>query len=148
MSKFGRGNLLRQSREIELHGKLLKRNRNGIFQARYFQTKGPSLKYWTNEQEKNTTPRSVFDVREFRSVQNVGENCICIQMSNEKFKVEMKAISNEQCNEWADFLQAKMSLYSVDNLKTSIDTEAVACKTRTFEGLLRIPVHDQVDFRN
>jgi hypothetical protein len=147
MSKFGRGNLCqRQSCEIELAGKLQKRNRNGIFQARYFQTRGPLLKYWANETEKNITTGSVFDVREFRSVQNVGENCICIQMSNDKFKLDIKAISNEQCNEWADFLQAKISLYSVDNLKTSIDTDAVAFKTRTFEGLLRTPVHDQVGF--
>jgi hypothetical protein len=65
-------------------------------------------------------------------------------MSNDKFKLEMKAVSNEQCNEWADFLRAKMTLYSVDNLKTSIDTEAVAFTTRTFESLLRIPVADQV----
>lgn len=144
MSKFGRGNLLRQSSEMELHGKLQKRNRNGIFQARYFQTLGPSLKYWTNEHEKNTSPGKSFDVREFRSVQNVGDNCICIQMTNDKFKLEIKAISNEQCNEWADFLQAKMALYSVSNLKTSIDTEAVSFSTRTFAGLLRIPVLEQV----
>jgi hypothetical protein len=148
MSKFGRGNLCRQSSETELYGKLTKRNRNGIFQARYFQTQGPLLKYWANENEKNIATGSVFDVREFRSVQNVGEHCICIQMTNDKFKLEIKAISNEQCNEWTDFLRAKMSLYSVDNLKSSIDTEAVAFKTRTFEGLLRIPVHDQVGLEN
>lgn len=144
MSKFGRGNLLRLSSETELHGKLQKRNRNGIYQPRYFQTQGSLLKYWTNENEKNLSAGSVFDVREFRSAQNVGDNCLCIQMLNEKFKLELKAVSNEQCNEWADFLRAKMALYSVDNLKSSIDAETLAFKTRTFEGLLRIPVHNQV----
>lgn len=144
MSRFGRGSLCHQSSENELNGKLQKRNRNGIFQARYFQTQGSVLKYWSNEQDKNTTNCSVFDVREFRSVQNVGDNCLSIQMTNDKFKLDLKAISNEQCNEWVDFLKAKMSLYSVDHLKSSIDSEAVAFKTRTFAGLLRVPVHDQV----
>jgi hypothetical protein len=144
MSKFGRGNFLRQSSEVEMHGKLHKRNRNGMFQPRYFQTQGPHLTYWNNENEKNIVPGCVFDVREFRSIQKVGDCCFCIQMTNDKFKLELKAVSNEQCGEWCDFIQAKMTLYSVDNLKTGIDTEAIAFKTRTFETLMRVPIADQV----
>ena len=157
MSKFGRGNLQRLSREIELAGTLQKRNRKGLYQMRYFETNGPLLKYWNNEQEKinstttndnnnnnnNDNNGKIFDVRDFRKIDSNGNN-FSIQMSHEKFKLEMKALTNEQCQEWVDFLQAKMSLYSIDKLKSSIDTEKVSFETRFFERLISLPVQDQV----
>lgn len=69
--------------------------------------------------------------------------CTQIQFSNDKFKLDLRAISEEQCEEWSDFLKAKAALYSMDNLLSSID-DGLTFRTRTFESLLKIPVADQV----
>jgi hypothetical protein len=70
-SKFGRGNALASTKEVELHGVLEKRNRNGIFQKRYFQTERSLLKYWSSENDTNNLPSTTYDVRDVRLIHSV-----------------------------------------------------------------------------
>ena len=73
-SKFGRGNALASTKEVELHGVLEKRNRNGIYQKRYFQTERSLLKYWSSESDKHNAPSSIYDVRDVRVIHSVASD--------------------------------------------------------------------------
>ena len=70
-TKFGRGNANTNTKEVELHGVLEKRNRNGIYQKRYFQTERSLLKYWSSENDTGNVPSSVYDVRDVRLIHSV-----------------------------------------------------------------------------
>lgn len=70
-SKFGRGNAMASTKEVELHGVLEKRNRNGIYQKRYFQTERSMLKYWSSENHTHNPPSTTYDVRDVRVIHSV-----------------------------------------------------------------------------
>lgn len=141
---------MRESKELEMRGVLQKKNRNGIYQNRFFSTRGAYLEYWATSQEAISSPSkpsSSYDIREIKIVDGPGDRIVYIQFMNEKFKLELRAISDEQCNEWISFLRAKISLHSSSNLLTGVE-EGMHFQTRTFAALLRLKVNDQVKVPN
>ena len=60
---------------------------------------------------------------------------------NDKFKLDLKAVSPEQCREWIAILQAQRQLYNVDKL---MSVEVSEFKTKTFMSLLKLPEVEQV----
>jgi hypothetical protein len=62
---------------------------------------------------------------------------------NNKFKLELKAMSDEQLNEWVEFLLAKKSLYSVDELLVDLSKQRVSFKTKTFQSIMILRDKDQ-----
>lgn len=71
-SKFGRGITLTSAKDVELHGILEKKNRNGIYQKRYFRTERSLLMYWSSENDTRNPPSSTYDVRDVRLIHSVG----------------------------------------------------------------------------
>lgn len=145
MMKFGEREV-RESGELEMRGVLQKRNRNGMFQNRYFSTRGAFIEYWSSSEEAIASPQkpsSSYDMREIKVVEGLGDRIVYIQFMNEKFKLELRAISEEQCQEWINFLRAKISLHSPNNLLSDID-DGVRFQTKTFATLLRLKPGDQV----
>ena len=144
MMKFGEREV-RESQELEMRGVLQKKNRNGLYQNRYFSTRGAYLEYWSSSQHALTSlqPSSSYDLREIKIVECPGDRIVYIQFMNEKFKLELRAISDEQCMEWVNFLKAKIALHSPNTLLSNID-DGAEFQTRTFAALLRLKVQDQV----
>lgn len=62
---------------------------------------------------------------------------------NEKFKLDLKAISNEQCQEWVEFIRAKKNLHSPNSL-LDLDNSDSTFKTKTFGALIKLPLTEQV----
>jgi hypothetical protein len=119
--KFGE-KYTHQSMEIELYGVLQKRNKNGFYQNRYLRTKGCYLQYWTSyekyRQNNEELPSASYNIKEIQLIemQQDGSHNFVIQFMNKKFKLELKGISDENCIEWIEFLNAKRSLYSTNSL--------------------------------
>jgi hypothetical protein len=145
--RFGQKEV-RQSVELELHGVLQKKNRKGFYQNRYLRTCGTYLQYWTSSEDytlNRETPSTSYDLREIKVIESTGDCCFYIQFMNEKFRIELRAISEEQCEEWIEFLKAKKALHSTNSLlvdKNIGDT----FKTNTFRTLLKLSPVDQVIF--
>jgi hypothetical protein len=143
--KFGESQV-RESTEIEIHGVLQKRNRKGFYQNRYLRTCGWQLQYWPSSQffsENRTNPSSSYDIREIRIIEATGDCKFYIQFMNEKFKLDLKAISNEQCQEWVEFIRAKKNLHSPNSL-LDLDNSDSTFKTKTFGALIKLPLTEQV----
>jgi hypothetical protein len=144
--RFGETSVV-QSAEIEIQGVLQKKNRNGFYQNRYFRTKGVHFMYWLSYEkflENNSSPSSTYDFREVSLIQYCGDKCFLFQFMNEKFKLELRGISDQQCKEWVDFCKSKQLLYSVDQLKSNIDEGELDFQTKTFRSLLVLGKYDQV----
>ena len=60
---------------------------------------------------------------------------------NDKFKLELKAASPDQCREWVAILEAKRQLHNIDKLVQVSNKEF---KTKTFQSLLLLSEVDQV----
>jgi hypothetical protein len=145
MMKFGEREV-RESSELEMRGVLQKRNRNGMFQNRYLSTRGAFIEYWSSSDEALACPHkpsSSYDMREIKVVECQGDRILYIQFMNEKFKLELRAISEEQCQEWVNFLKAKITLHSPNNLLSEME-DGVKFQTKTFATLLRLKPGDQV----
>ena len=148
MNMFGQTETL-ESQEIELHGVLQKRNRNGVFQTRYFRTEGHNLCYWwsiADFENHRITPSSKYDIREIQyiNIQPDGKT-LYSQFMNEKFKVEIRAISENQAQKWFDFLSAKKELHSISTIIHRIN-DGVKFRTCLFQTLLPLKEVDQVRF--
>ena len=139
---------VRQSVEIELHGVLQKKNRKGFYQNRYLRTYGSYLHYWSSSeeyQEKKLEPSSSYDIREIKVIEILGEGYFYIQFMNEKFRLELRAINEEQCQEWVHFLNAKKTLHSSNSLLNDTNI-GNSFKTSTFNTLLKLSTIEQVPF--
>ncbi len=61
---------------------------------------------------------------------------------NDKFKLDVKTISPEQCREWIAIIKAKKNLHSVDKLAENISVNDF--RTKTFASLLFLKDAEQV----
>jgi hypothetical protein len=173
--KFGE-KYTHQSMEIELFGVLQKRNKNGFYQNRYLRTKGCFLQYWTSYEKylqyNEELPSASYNIKEIQLIelQQDGSHHFVIQFQNKKFKLELKGISDENCIEWIDFLNAKRALYSTNSLlDSSIHHTAgtwggptgtgggdggsppgwiTSLKTNTFVTLLKLTAEEQNNYIN
>jgi hypothetical protein len=134
--------------EIEIEGVIQKKNRNGFWQNRYFLTEGTHLKYWLNYEKyiaEKSSPSSTYDFREVTSIfPDEDYKSFCLQFMNEKFKLELRGISEKQNIEWINFCRSKQKLYSVDQLRLNINEDTVTFQTKTFFALLQLERVDQV----
>jgi hypothetical protein len=62
---------------------------------------------------------------------------------NSKFKMELRAHTEEQLLEWVEFLLAKRSLFSVDELLVDLTKKKLCFKTVTFQSLMVLREKDQ-----
>ena len=74
---------------------------------------------WENkaEHDKKSEPSSSFDIREIKVIEaqeTVGNRQFALFFMNEKFKLELKAATPDQCREWIAILEAKRQLHNQD----------------------------------
>ena len=62
---------------------------------------------------------------------------------NSKFKLELRALSDEQFAQWSGMLIAKRNLYSIDDLLSDINAQRLSFKTTTFQYLMLLKENDQ-----
>lgn len=55
-------------------------------------------------------------------------------------------MSDEQLTEWVEFLLAKKSLYSIDELLVDLSKQRISFKTKTFQSLMILREKDQNRF--
>ena len=136
---------VRQSGEIELKEILQKKNTTGIYQNRFFVTKGAELFYWTSKSDydKNLEPSTSYDLKEIRSIELSNKRNILILFGNSKFKLELRALNDEQATYWLEFLKSKKALYSHSDLLNELD-ESISFKTETFQVLMKLTDNDKV----
>jgi uncharacterized protein YgiM (DUF1202 family) len=136
---------VRQSGEIELKETLQKKNSSGIYQSRFFTTRGYMLQYWTSkaDYEKAAESSNSYDLREMNSLEIVNKRNLTLLFGSAKFKLELRALTDEQCSHWAEFLKSKKALHSLSDLINELDGD-VEFKTDTFRVLMKLREHDQV----
>jgi len=136
---------VRQSGEIELRETLQKKNTSGIYQSRFFTTKGYMLHYWTSkaDYEKDADPSNSYDLREMNSLEVASKRNLTLLFGSAKFKLELRALTDDQCLHWAEFLKSKKSLHSLSDLINELDGD-VEFKTEAFRVLMKLREHDQV----
>jgi hypothetical protein len=142
----------RESREIELHGDLQKRNRKGFYQNRYFRTSGVLLSYYTNKEAFDKDPlfpKASFKFTDMTAVQLAGEGKFLVSFSIASLELELKAVNESHAIHWLSFIRAKINLYSVnmlltlDNSSTISNGQNLLFVTTTFRQLMLLKPSDQ-----
>jgi hypothetical protein len=73
--------------------------------------------------------------------ETIGNRQFVLYFMNDKFKLELKANSPDQCREWISILEAKRQLHNLDKL-TAVNPNDF--KTKTFKSLLKMTEVEQV----
>jgi hypothetical protein len=139
---------LKDNSEFEISGYLQKKTTKGFYVNRYFSTFGHTLRYWQDQVAFENTDKSseVYDICDIKNIEKTNNRQFNLYFLNERFKLELKAASDEQCKEWTEVLMAKRSMYSVDELLMTLDTNRMSFKTKTFRSLLVLKEKDQNKF--
>jgi hypothetical protein len=137
--------------EVELSGFLQKKNSKGFYQYRYFKTQRHMLHYWTTDKEASeseTPASSSFDMTEIKSIEkNLNKRIFTLYFMNDKFKLELKTLSDESFLEWTELIVAKRALYSVSQLLTDLNAEkGLQFQSPLFKTLLLMKEKDRVDW--
>jgi hypothetical protein len=144
LMRFGERQV-RDSMGLEYSGVLQKKNKKGFYQNRFIRTSGCYIQYWTSSEKyaaEEEHPSSSYDIKEIKLIESRGDGYFFIQFMNEKFKLELRAISEDQCQEWIHFLNSKRSLHSTNSLlNDSVVNNSF--KTSTFAALLRLTAEEQ-----
>ena len=113
---------------------------------RFFATKGQYFSYWSNETEyiKGLEPQGVYNTQEMKSITSSEKRLMYIQFNSVKFKLELKALTDESCNQWVELLKCKKELYSVNELLLELDS-GVTFQTEAFASLMRLKEDEQVN---
>jgi hypothetical protein len=105
------------TREVELHGVIQKKNSKGFFQNRYFRTAGVLLNYYTDYESyvaDACTPSASYRFTDVGDIEILGDHRFLVSFSSgTSFKLELRAATEAQCEQWVTFLKAKKNLYSV-----------------------------------
>ena len=107
----------RESREIELHGILYKKNGKGFFQSRYFRTAGALLSYYKDKESfiRNAlVPSASYKFVDMKSVAIISDCRFMISFDIASLELELKALSESQAIHWVSFIKAKINLYAVN----------------------------------
>jgi hypothetical protein len=134
-----------KSGDIEICDYLLKKTSKGYFVNRFFATKNHYLKYWSDKQsyENDLESSESYDICEVKNIERPGNRALILYFMNAKFKLELKGLSDEQCNNWTELLIAKKSLYSIDELMVDLIKQKITFATRTFQILMILKEKDQ-----
>lgn len=134
--------------DIDIYGYLQKKTSKGIYVNRYFTTSCHLLKYWHDKQsfDNMESPSEEFDIREIRQIEKPGGRQINLIFMNDKFRLDLKALSDEQFAEWSEVIPAKRSLYSVDELLVDLRSDRISLRTKTFQSLLFLKDREQNRF--
>lgn len=143
----------RESREIELHGILQKRNRKGFYQNRYFRTSGVLLSYYKDQESFNKTPlypNASFKFTDMTSAQTNGpDGKFIVSFAISSVVLDLKAVTESHAIHWVSFIRAKINLYAVnllltmDNSLTVLGSPNLLFVTTTFRELMLLKLSDQ-----
>jgi hypothetical protein len=132
--------------DFEKTGFLLKKTSKGLWVNRYFVTERNMLSYWhdINSFEQHDNPSEKYDVAEIKSIERTSHRGLIINFLNSsKFKLEVRALVDNERNEWAAILEGKSKLYSVDELLSDLRLHAISFKTKAFATLMFLHEKDQ-----
>lgn len=132
--------------DIEKSGYLLKKTSKGLWVNRYFVTERNILSYWhdQNSFEQHDNPSEKYDIAEIKNVERTSNRGLVVNFLNSsKFKLEIRALMDNERNEWASILEGKAKLYSVDELLSDLRQHHISFRTRTFETLMFLHEKDQ-----
>jgi hypothetical protein len=132
--------------DVDTSGYIQKKSRSGIFQSRYFKTTGSLLKYWADKAscEKGNEPGAVYDLRDARNFERPpgSKQLNLVFTDGDKFKLELKFTSEEECTSWTEVLSAKRNLYSINKLLVDLDV-GTEFRTKTFGALMILSDREQ-----
>lgn len=142
------------SKELEFEGYLQRRDRLGWFRTRFFQTRGHTLQYFTHgkeSMERGDPPTAIFDIREITDIKKGSglyqdRTMLILFATGDKFRLELRAVSEESMMEWQEILLAKRALYSKTELLEALDASKTTFKTSTFASLLVLCEKDQTAY--
>ena len=105
------------------------------------------LQYWTSKADcdKSVEPSSSYDLREMNSLEITNKRNLTLLFGSAKFKLELRALTDEQCLHWAEFLRSKKALHSISDLINDLDGDA-EFKTEAFRVLMKLKEFDQVTY--
>eukprot|EP01038_Epipyxis_sp_PR26KG_P008273 gene8273-11200_t len=107
---------------------------------------GHSLKYYPDSSSYEKKPHECsgeYDICDIKSIEKGNNKTFTLYFLNGKFKLELKSISDEVCNEWCEVLLAKKSLYSIDELLLDLNQQNIVFQTTTFQSLLILKEKEQ-----
>ena len=133
------------SPDVEVSGYLQKKTSKGLYSSRFFSTQGRYLKYWPDKTkfDVGTDASETFDLCEVKHFEKQGNKSFCIYFMNDKFKLELRAASDQNCTEWHELLLAKRSLHSVSELLADLNNASITFKTKMFQDLMVLKERDQ-----
>ena len=107
---------------------------------------GHTLKYYPDSTSYEKKPHECsgeYDICDIKSIEKGNNKTFTLNFLNGKFKLELKSISDEVCNEWCEVLLAKKSLYSIDELLLDLNQQNIVFQTTTFQSLLILKEKEQ-----
>lgn len=76
------------------------------------------------------------------SLEITSKRNLTLLFGSAKFKLELRALTDEQCLHWAEFLRSKKALHSISDLINDLDGDA-EFKTDAFRVLMKLKEFDQ-----
>lgn len=134
--------------DFDIAAYLQKRASTGLmlYNNRYFMTDGHLLKIYLAKPSIRAVQEepTIFDICAITSIDKDCKNqTFVIYFMNNKFKLDVKAASDEQRKEWCSVLEAKRSLYSIDELRVDVTGDRLLFKTKTFNSLMVLKEQEQ-----
>jgi hypothetical protein len=130
--------------KIEFEAYVQKKNTKGYYQNRYFQTRGTLLQYWNDHhsKESGSDASATFDIKDITHIDRQPGRYVTLRFTSNRFVLDLRCASDEQCSLLIETLHAKQALYSITELLVELDS-GTEFMTKTFRQLMVLTEREQ-----